>query len=120
MAGHGLYVTAHGLYHLVVALGCAVDMVEKEIGGLVVPYKSVAESPQSVILGKLNVPVGCLEIPAVAWKFQRSGDGCSTSAFISFSGLTALNCSRIIRADRLSRPFTILEFTAHPILNASA
>ena len=65
MAGYGLYVTAHGLNHLIVALGSAVGMVEKEIRGLVVPYKSVAESPQSVVLGKLHVPVGRLEIPAV-------------------------------------------------------
>ena len=65
MAGHRLNVTAHGLHHLIVALGCAVRMVKKEIGGLVMPDQGVAQCPQSVILGKLNVAVGRLEVPAV-------------------------------------------------------
>ncbi len=65
MTGHRLNVTAHGLNHLIMALGGAVWMVEKEIGGLVMPNQGMAQCPQSVILGKLDVAVGRLEIPAV-------------------------------------------------------
>ena len=71
MSGHGLNVTAHGLYHLIVALGRAIGVIEKEIGCLVVPYKRVAQRPKPVVLCKLNVSVGRLEVPCIGGRVQH-------------------------------------------------
>ena len=65
MLAHGLYVAAHSLHQLVVALGGSVRIVPEEIRGLVVPYKGMCVNVHSVVASKLAVLVRRAEVPGI-------------------------------------------------------